>query len=227
MKYKNLGLIAATGVLVLSAQQSHAVSTTAKLRLSDLTVLGSEITIDDNGAGDSNPMIGAVAYIGLVGNFNVIISAGATAPVLPGPYPHLDLVSLEAIIGSGTLAIGFTDIDQTAQQAAMTSTVGGTLSGGVTGVTFATYVDSSNAPFGTGSLINQFSFNTPAFSGSGTTAISAGQNYSASVFATITATGAGVASFDLELKPAPDAGSSALMLGCGVTGLVAFARRKK
>ncbi len=228
MKNKTLGIITACGALILNAQQVHA--TTAELLLRDPSNLGLDQIILDNGPGDLNPLPGVIVFNGAFSSFLINVSTGTSAPLQAGPYPHLDLSSININVGAaaGSVIIGFTDVNQSAPNLGMATAVGGTMSGGINSVEFDSYVDTSNTPFGMGTAVNSFAFsNTAAYSASGTGPVTVNDPYSASIFATINSTGSGSASFDLEFKPVPDAGNTALLLGSSVSGLIAFARRKK
>lgn len=229
MKNKTLTAIVATGALIFGAQQTQATAiSSAQLMLDDPTTFGIDVLVPDNGIGDLNPLVGAVVFSGAVGTFVVNVSTGTTAPILPGPYPHLDLASVNVASGAGTIIIGFTDMNQTAVNTGMTTSVGGTMSQGVTSVTFSSYIDNGNVPFGQASPVSSFTFlSGPAYSATDTAPVSVGAPYSASIFATIVATGPGTASFDLEYHPAPDGGSTAALLGVGMLGCAAAARRRK
>src|SRR4051812_49286286 len=125
MKHRKLGLVAACGALVLTLQNAHAITTTAQLMLDDPSTVGVDKIIADNSALDLEPAVGVIVYSGSVGSFIVNVSTGTSAPAQPAPYPHLDLTSVDISSGVGKLLVGFTDVDQTAANAAMTTSVGG------------------------------------------------------------------------------------------------------
>ena len=73
---------------------------------------GTTVTITDNGLGDSNPVIGAVTYVGAVGgNWLVNITTGLSKPVVgSATVPKMDLNSVNATSGgAGTLTIKWSD----------------------------------------------------------------------------------------------------------------------
>ena len=80
------------------------------------------VSIADQGAGDSNPFVGAVTWIGSLGVWNVNVATGFSE----SPIPHMDLNSFENSTAAGNLTITFTDTGYIAGNFANMA-IGGTL----------------------------------------------------------------------------------------------------
>jgi hypothetical protein len=91
--------LAATLSLISSA---HALT----VRLSDGT---NTVTVADQGAGDLNPLVGAVTVNDDVGAFIVNITTGISKPLLPGATLQLGSIDVLIAGGGGTLTIDLTD----------------------------------------------------------------------------------------------------------------------
>lgn len=123
----------------------------AQLRLSDGTP-GGTILIVDQGPGDSNTNLGVVSYNGGVGvNWIVGTTAGVSKPIIGSPIaPYMDLSTFFVSQGAGPLTVEFTDTGFTGGGEVIAH-IGGNTAGSVT---YRTYADPANAPFGKPSLLS-------------------------------------------------------------------------
>jgi len=190
---------------------------TAILTLSDGS---NSVTITDNGAGDTNDLVGVVGYNGaLSSNWIVNVTTGITKPILGSmttPVMHLDSVDV-ATSGAGSLIITFGDTgfsSPTSGSAMMA--IGGITAGSVT---YEAFYDDTNrlgflGPFGSGAF-------SGALSGG---SVPSSTDYSLMMKINIVHKSAGVTSFNADVKvPEP---STLLLLGSGLASLAFFSRRK-
>ena len=88
------------------------------------------ITVMDNMAGDSNPALGVVTWIGSIGLWNLNIDSGFTKPAVGGvTNPHMDLAFSANSIAAGNLTLFFSDSGFNASGTGV-DTIGGTQDNG-------------------------------------------------------------------------------------------------
>lgn len=205
---KCLAIAAAAGLTI----SAYAVPT---LEISDGT---NTVTIADAGLGDLNGLAGAVTYIGAVGGWSLNVSTGVSDTGMA----TMDLNSIDASAGAGTLTISFSDIDFTKTGSAF-ATIGGTTAGTVS---YATYWDPNNKLFQLTDALTSQMFDSSPYSGSAASSELLGGTYSLTQVVTITHPGSGISSFDATLT-VPDSGMTALLLGLGLLGMGVFARQRR
>ncbi len=168
---------------------------------------------------------GTAFYSGTVGNFTTSIDIGTGFPAIGAPSdPILDLTSLDLTTGTagGTLTVSLTETGFTTTIAAKQ------FLSDITGVytnsqaTMNTYFDTSNTPFGTGTLLasglldNQSKLvSVPPIAGP----------YSLTEIVTVTAGANSLASIDAGIIDTPEPGSLPL-LGAGLIALAALGLRR-
>jgi hypothetical protein len=103
-----------------------------RLRLEDFTT-GTGVVLTDNGAGDWNPLAGAITYLGSINDFIINVTTGISKPAIGGVnnYAELDLNSVNVqFTGAGTLRITLEDTGYTSGpdgELSAVGLVGGTL----------------------------------------------------------------------------------------------------
>lgn len=220
---KSMLLGAAT---VCSLALGSAANAAFVLTLEDITAPGSATVIYDGAGNDFSGVDGVIVYSGIVGNFNVNVTTGVSAPVI-GPG-RLDLNSINVSSGSGgTLVVRLSDTDFSGPAyPSYQAAYGGTTDGSVD---FSFLYDAANTEFGGASFATGSFTASPgsnAFADDILGSILPTAPYSLSIVATITH-GAGnlATSFNAGAAPIP-LPAAAYLLGSALLGL-GFARHRR
>lgn len=167
---------------------------------------------------------GIASYNGAIGNFTTSISIGAGFPAVGSPAaPVLDLTTLDLTTGTagGTLTVSLSETGFTTKTAAtlFLSSITGVYNN--SSAVMSTYFDTTNTPFGTGSLLSGGLANNqtgvasvPSISGP----------YSLTEILVITAGRNSLTSIDAAVIDAPEPTSLSLF-GAALLALAAIGRR--
>ena len=191
------------------------------------TSAGGDVTVKDGDVTDQMAANGVVLFNGSLAGWAINITTGLSKPAVgSATAPLLDLNSVNLSSSStGSIDIWLTDTDFTAlpSATAVLAAIGGTTSGTVS---YQTFFDSSNTPFGTASLLTSSGpLAPPAFSSNKYGTLSSTDPFSLTLLVSITHDAAyELSSFDATVKvPEPD---TVLLLAIGSLALVLAARRR-
>ena len=224
-KPSGLAMVLAMGVAVTLTLTMISAAHALSVRLSDGTTT---VTVDDQGAGDANPTLGAVTFSGPLGDFTVNVTTGTSKPILP--QATLQLSSINILVASPstlpqTLTIELTDIGFLPSGGFSTRQLVSTISG------FLSASGSSATPtqcVGVGTFDCSFAtiahgtFPGPgAYTDTRSTLFSSGTPFSITETVALAFTGSGTSSlsFASTVVPQPRA---LLLLGLGLAGLWAL-----
>ena len=193
---------------------------------------GDDVLVQDNAAGDSLPMVGAINFTTSAFGYTLVVSTSQSKPVVgSAAAPQLDLTFAATSAGAaGNLFLNVSDTDFVGS-GAFNFTIGGTNSGIDGSVTGRAWGGTSNTAllFSGANLISALGpFTTPAYSGNTTGSFNAAVNpYSLTIGTQISRTAAGTSTGDLNLQVSaiPEPSTWALLLmGPALIGFVARRR---
>ncbi len=178
----------------------------------------------NTGTADDHATPGHTSYSGAIGNFTVSYDLGAGFPGVGSPsQPVLDLTSLDLTTGTagGTLTVSVTETDFTTTTGPMqflSSLVGNYVN---SQATLSTYFDTTNAHFGTGTLLSSGLLNNQ--SAVAVEPIITGP-YSLTEIVTITAGANSLTSLDAIVRDVPEPATvsvlgAALLMMLGIVGV--------
>lgn len=199
------------------------------------------VTITDNGLGDSNPSIGAVAYLPPANTFagwTVIVSSGITKPILGSvTNPQLDLnwqISRDSA-SAGNLSVYFSENGFNLAGPSQFQNASGVTLGdsAVTTALISTYYNGANGAFDVNNLGTQLTthlFVGPGASSANDAGVAPADPTVAFTIGLVVNQGAGTVSsgdIHLRLTNVPEGGSMVTFLGTALLALGAFAARRK
>jgi len=214
-----MAMVVLAGLIGVQAT-AHAVPT---LEIYLYDGVNPSITVQDQMAGDSNPTLGAVTFVGSVGAWTVDVTTGLSYPALGSPtQPKLDLHSVSVSGGPGSLVVAASAIG-------FLTTGGAVFQGGGTTegqVSFSAWSDPADLFLGKANPIGSLGpFGPGAFSGTVSGPTGAGFPYSLTIEASIEHKTEGASSFDAGISvPEP---SVMLLLGAGLVGIWGFRKKFK
>ncbi len=193
---------------------------------------GDDITVQDNQAGDSIPMLGALNFTAAAFGYTLLVNTSQSKPMVgSAAAPQLDLTFAATTTGgAGNVFLYVSDTDFVGS-GAFNFTIGGTNSGVDGSVTGRAWGGTSNTAlqFSGANLISSLgAFTTTAYSGNATGSFNAVANpYSLTIGTQISRTAAGTSTGDLNLQVStiPEPSTWALLLMGPV--LIGFVARRR
>jgi hypothetical protein len=218
-------LCAAVAVLAIGAASRVEALPQLQLSISD-GINPTVLLIDTLGTG-------GLVHVGAIGDWIFNVTSGTGYPITGTPdNPLIDFNSINVSNTSGgTLTMMLTEIGLTSNEPTglFAAAIGGTVSiNPGSQLAYMAYTDSTNAPFGTESVIGNAVFGGGSFAYSNTTVGQTGALYSITQVVTLTALPGSNntnISFNGELRSVPEP-ASMLVLGAGLVALGIAKRRK-
>jgi hypothetical protein len=215
-----LGTIAATAVL-LSAAPANASLVAAICDNSSCS--GGAIIVQDNGTGDSSPLVGAIDVNTSAFGYTFVLDTAQSKPVLgSATAPQLDLTFAATAAGSGSIFIFASDTDFVTGGPFLLA-LGGT-GGSVTGRAWGGTSDTALDFSATNLFATVGPLSGAAFSGTANGTLTPTVNpFSLTIGAAITGTSTG----DLNVRAVPEPSTWAMMiLGFAGIGFMTYRKRK-
>jgi hypothetical protein len=195
---------------------------------------GDDFSIQDNGAGDTVPALGAISFSTAAFGYTFLVNTSQSKPMLgSAAAPQLDLsFAATSTGGSGNVFLNVSDTGFTLANGSALLTLGGTNSGGSGTVTGRAWGGTSNTAllFSGANLISSLGALTgPTFAASVTSSFASVVNpYSLTIGMQIGRASAGTTSgnLNLQISAIPESSTWALLLvGAGFVGFVSRRRR--
>jgi hypothetical protein len=231
MKLKRNAAILSVALALAVASVSQA---TPMLRVSDGVTT---ITIADGAGTDLNLAVGAVTFSGAINGWSILVTSGATKPVLGSATdPHLDLtwqVTHTSSAGGANLTICFSENGfNLATPTTMVADIGGTAGPAGNTVNVRTFYDLGNLELATTTALTTHLFTSPpnGFSGSDVGGpVGPDPSVAFTIKLVLSQAIGSVSSGDIDLHTVgvPEGGSMVTFLGTGLLALGVFAARRK